>query len=82
MRIRDYQLWSITKISDGLFGMAHIRYGRQLWSKAKTRKEHQCTMTGKTISKGSNAYRPITHAGNRYERIIPEFFEDTDATSK
>lgn len=75
MNNRDYRLYSLKQLGEGLYGLEHIRWGRQLWAKAKARKDHKCVMTGKTISKGSNAYRPITNGGNRYERIIPDFFE-------
>lgn len=70
-----YHLYSIKKFCDGLFGMEHIRYGRQLWTIAKMRKEHRCIMTDSIIPKGDDGYRPITNAGNRYERISPAFFE-------
>ena len=70
-----YLSHSITKIGDGLFGLEHIRWGRQIWCEAKMRKEHQCVITGATIRKGDYAYRPITNAGNRYERISKAFFE-------
>ncbi len=70
-----YQSWTIIKISDGLYGLAHIRWGRQLWAKCKVRKDHKCVMTDKPIKKGKQAYRPITNAGNRYERIARAFFE-------
>lgn len=70
-----YLLYSIKKLCDGLFDMEHIRWGRQLWSIAKMRKEHRCVMTNSIIPKGGDGYRPITNAGNRYERISPAFFE-------
>ena len=72
---RYYLLHTIKYLSDGLFGIEHIRYGRQLWAKAKTRKDHHCVITGTIIKKGQQAYRPITNAGNRYERICPQVFE-------
>lgn len=70
-----YQELTITKFGDGLYGLAHIRFGKQLWSICKVRKDHKCVMTGKLIKKGGQAYRPITNAGNRYERIDKTFFE-------
>lgn len=77
MTQRKYYLTSsIQKLSDGLFGMKHIRWGRQLWCLCKMRKDHRCVITNTIIKKGQQAYRPITtSAGNRYERIHPQFFE-------
>lgn len=72
---RDYLLYSKVKIGEGLYGLAHIRWGRQVWSKCKVRKDHLCTITTKLIKKGEQAYRPITNEGNRYERIDTAFFE-------
>ena len=70
-----YLVHSLKYICEGLVGLEHIRWGRQLWSICKLRKDHKCVMTGKMIKKGEQAYRPITNAGNRYERISPTFFE-------
>ena len=72
---RDYLSYSLKKLGEELYGLEHIRFGRQLWSTCKVRKEHVCVITGKPIKKGQQAYRPITNGGNRYERIAPAFFE-------
>lgn len=72
---RDYLIYSIQKVSKGLIGIEHRYYGRQFWAKAKTRKNHRCVMTDTIIKKGEFAYRPITNAGNRYERIHLCFFK-------
>lgn len=72
---KNYLLYSKKKLSDGLWGIEHIRWGRQLWSICKVRKEHICVITGTEIKKGDSAYRPITNGGNRYERISKAFFE-------
>jgi len=69
---------SIKRLGEGLYGLEHIQWGRQLWSKCKVRKDHKCVMTSKVIKKGEQAYRPITNGGNRYERIDTTFFEDKD----
>jgi len=58
-----------------LYGLEHIRYGRQVWSLCKMKKPHKCIITNKDIEKGTEAYRPLTNAGNRYERISREIFE-------
>ena len=71
-----YLSYSKQKLGDELFGLKHIRWGKQLWSTAKVRKEHRCVITGKIICKGDIAYRPITNGGNRYERISVAYFED------
>lgn len=70
-----YLLYSLKKLGDGLYGLEHIRWGRQLWTICKVRKGHVCVITGKPIKKGEQAYRPITNGGNRYERIACAFFE-------
>ncbi len=70
-----YILDSLKQLDEGFYGLKHIRWGRQLWTICKVRKDHKCVITGKPIKKGEQAYRPITNGGNRYERIIPEFFE-------
>ena len=70
-----YLVYSLKYLCEGLVGLEHIRWGRQLWSICKLRKDHKCVMTGAEIKKGEQAYRPITNAGNRYERIAKAFFE-------
>ncbi|GAI53761.1 unnamed protein product [marine sediment metagenome] len=70
-----YLKYSLTKLGEELYGLEHIRWGKQLWAMCKVRKDHVCVITGKPIKKGEDAYRPITNGGNRYERISPEFFE-------
>ena len=72
---RDYLLYSLVEFGEGLYGISHIRWGRQMWSMSKVRKDHLCAITGTKIKKGEYAYRPITNAGNRYERITKAFFE-------
>ena len=70
-----YLLYSLTRLGEGLYGLEHIRWGRQLWTICKVRKDHLCVMTSKQIREGEKAYRPITNGGNRYERIDTTFFE-------
>ena len=70
-----YLLYSVKRLGEGLYGLEHIRWGRQLWTICKVRKDHKCVMTGVEIKKGEQAYRPITNGGNRYERIAQAFFE-------
>lgn len=70
-----YLLHTKKRLGDGLYGLEHRRWGRQLWSIVKVRKKHRCVITGEAIKKGGFAYRPITNGGNRYERIAPTFFE-------
>lgn len=72
---RHYLLSSLKRISEGLYGLEHIRWGRQLWCLCKVRKDHKCVITGEHIKRGEQAYRPITNGGNRYERIAQAFFE-------
>jgi len=72
---RRYLSYSLTKLGDGLYGIKHIRWGRQVWTECIVRKDHSCVITNELIKKGERAYRPITNCGNRYERITPAFFE-------
>ena len=70
-----YLLYSLERFGEGLYGLEHIRWGRQLWTICKVRKDHSCVITSQEIKKGEQAYRPITNGGNRYERITQAFFE-------
>ncbi len=70
-----YLSYSLKTLGEGLYSLEHVRWGRQWWTECKVRKVHVCVITGKAIKKGEQAYRPITNGGNRYERIVPEFFE-------
>ena len=78
MKSKMYLRYSLKEFGEGLFGLEHRRYGRQIWSLAKVRKQHKCVLTGQMIEKGEQAYLPITNAGNRYERISQAFFEAKD----
>ena len=70
-----YLSYSLVMLGEGLYGLEHIRWGRQLWTICKVRKDHKCVITGVEIKKREQAYRPITNGGNRYERISEAFFE-------
>lgn len=72
---RDYLLYSLKQLGEGLYDLEHIRWRRQLWTICKVRKNHSCAITSQEIKKGEQAYRPITNRGNRYERIAKGFFE-------
>ena len=71
---------SISYFADGLVKIEHIRFGRQPWARVKVRKKHTCAMCKEDI--GEEAYRPITHAGNRYERICLACIEQSQEMSK
>jgi len=75
MKRNYYLLRSLVRMGEGLYGLEHIRWGRQMWTLCKVRKDHVCVMTGEIIEKGKEAYHPITNSGNRYERIAKTFFE-------
>lgn len=70
-----YSLYSLRQVGEELYSLGHIRWGRQWWTICKVHKDHKCVITGKPIKKGEQAYRPITNAGNRYQRIAKAFFE-------
>lgn len=76
---RYYLLYSLKQLSKGLYGLEHIKWGGQLWTICKVRKDHKCVITSKPIKKGEQAYRPITFSGNRYERIAKAFFESFES---
>ena len=69
-----YFLKRLTRLNAMLFGLPHALHGHQLWALCKVRKPHVCVITGQPIKKGEQAYRPITNAGNRYERIAAKVF--------
>ncbi len=73
--MKYYLLYSLIRLGEGLYGLEHIRWGRQLWTMCKICKDHKCVITDVKIKKGEQAYRPITTDGNRYERIAKTFFE-------
>ncbi len=54
--------------SDGIV-ILFSRYGEQMWTLVKVRKEHKCAYSNIPISKGSFAWKPVTHGYNRMERI-------------
>ena len=74
-KLNLYQPQTVRKLSNGLYGLTHIKWGRQMWTLGKVRKDSVCVMTGKLIKKGEQVYHPITNKGNRYERIAQAFFE-------
>ena len=45
------------------------KYGQQIWTLIKLRKDAICAEMNIKIPKGSMAYRPITNGYNRMERI-------------
>jgi hypothetical protein len=45
------------------------KYGSQIWSKCKLRKDNTCEQTGIILIKGSGAFRPNTNGYNRMHRI-------------
>ncbi len=59
----------VKTLDEGLYGLEHSRWGRQLWVHTKVRKRHKCAVTGVWIYPGEPAYRPLSNAGNRMVRI-------------
>jgi hypothetical protein len=60
------------RLSDGLVGLSHVRYGEQLWSSCATRKARECNDCCKPLPSGAVAFRPLTNAGNRMDRLCVE----------
>jgi hypothetical protein len=70
MRIESYRV--VERLSDGLFGI-ESRYGQQLWSAGKTRKDTRCARCRKDIKKGTNAFRTVNASTqNRNDRLCNE----------
>ncbi len=61
--------------TEGIAVLDHARYGRQVWTRGKARKDCRCAVTGRLIRKGRLAYRPLTNQHNRRERIAPAEIE-------
>ncbi len=59
----------VQTLSDGLVGLFSERYGRQLWSRCRMRKQHNCRGCKEVFSSGSQMYRPVTNGYNRMERL-------------
>lgn len=52
-------------------------YSSKIWVEVKVRKDHRCAQCGEdNIKKGDNAWRPITHGGNRMHRICPTCIDE------
>lgn len=62
----NYAIW---RIPGSLATVKHWEEGDQLWVLVTVRKDHKCCVTGDAISKGSQAFRPITNLNNRMDRI-------------
>ncbi len=56
-------------IGEGLVGLDHPEYGRQIWSRCKVRKIWDCKASEKRIRPGEGAWRPVTNGQNRMHRI-------------
>ena len=67
MNVHEYRIVQVP--AAGLALIRHPAYGRQLWSVVKLRKHRRsaCVLCGLPV--GDEGYRPVTNAGNRYERI-------------
>lgn len=56
-------------MSPRLVTLQSTHYGRQIWNKCTVRKWWRCAVTGDVIKDASEAWRPITNAVNRSDRI-------------
>ncbi len=58
------------RLNYGLVALVHPAHGQQLWSTGKVRgKAKDCDGCGMAVSTGEIAYRPLTNALNRGERL-------------
>jgi len=61
-----------------LVSLRSSNYGDQVWflctlrGHRRSARPHQCAVCKQVLAKGSRAWRPITNAGNRMERICPD----------
>ncbi len=62
-----YQLVKV--MSEGLVGLTHPKYGRQMWHRCKVRKYWDCEVSDRRIHPSDNAWRPVTNGQNRMHRI-------------
>lgn len=70
---QEYSLLGTLGLEDrGVYRICSPRWGNQLWTNSRSRKEHICIITGCKILKGVICLRPMTNAGNRYHRISSE----------
>jgi hypothetical protein len=67
MRADSYRF--LKRLGDGLVVLDCGEYGEQLWSQTKTRKPFRCALCNKDGKSGDEAFRPLTNAHNRMERI-------------
>jgi hypothetical protein len=56
------------RLNDGLVGL-QSKYGIQLWSRTKLRKDSKCAVCEDPIAKGTTAFSPLTNDMNRMERV-------------
>lgn len=61
----------VEKLSEGLISLSNPVYGNQLWTSCTIKKDKECVIS-KVPLKGKVAYRPLTNAGNRMDRISTE----------
>ena len=62
----DFAIW---RVPGSITTVKHWEKGNQVWSVADVRRDHTCCVTGDTILKGSQAFRPHVNANNRMDRI-------------
>lgn len=56
-------------LAEGVLRVDSGTYGLQLWTRCKLRKSKKCGSCGQQIGVRDQAYRPITNAGNRMDRL-------------
>lgn len=62
--------YSARKISNGMYRVSDSAIGEQPWLLVTVKKDHICASgDDKVIAAGDKAYRPITNASNRMDRI-------------
>ena len=60
---------------DGVVAIQHPSGDTALWSKGKLRKAKRCAVSGKEMSVGSEAYRPVGNQQYRSSRIAAEIID-------
>ena len=67
MRAESYSV--VRVFNPGLVGLDCGEFGYQMWTRCVSRKSEVCALCGKQSSSGDAVFRPLTNAGNRWERI-------------
>lgn len=63
----DYR--RVAVMNEGLLRVASEKYGMQLFTRVKLRKNTSCAACGDPLNKGTEAFSPLTNGYNRMHRV-------------